>query len=183
MRLGLREKDFEDCRLIRAKVRRGFSSGEHPDESTYNEFVQKVLFPNMRFRVQESTFVKRHLTKHEASKCLVGVNLDEDTYNKFIEEGWSFNERTKTWTLEKNYTCTIFTTGEKAEPDRFNYSFNEETEMWTLETEEKYYNDEEKSMLGKYSTSCNKYLDVLECWHYDDKGRERVYQHFYKSRW
>jgi len=182
MRLGLREDDFENCCLTRAKVRRVLSIGKNYNTDDYNTddyatFVREVLLPYMGREMLESTFVRCHLTRDEGSKHLVGVNLDKNTYDTFVEEGWTFKEKPKKWTLK------VVEEARDAyeEPRCLKFSFYEETGMWILKTEEIYYDNEwkEKTMLNKYRAE-SKYSDQIDCWHYDSKHRMRVYQRFYR---
>jgi len=177
MRLGLREKDFNDCRLERAKVCRVLSAGKNSDEDAHDNFIREVLRPYMGAELCESTFVKCHLMQNEARKHLVGLNLDEDTYNKFVEEGWSFNEESKMWKLEVVERTAL---DDNEELRRLGFFFNEKTGMWMLKIKEKYYKCRERKMLDKYYAE-GKYSDKIECWHYDDEGRKRVYQCLRKS--
>jgi len=177
MRLGLREDDFENCCLTRAKVHRVLSNRKNYNTDDYTAFVREVLLPYMSVGMLESTFVRCHLTRDEASKHLVGMNLDKNMYDAFVEEGWVFKEKSKKWTLK------VVEEARDAyeEPRRLKFSFYEETGSWILKTEEIYYNNErkEKTMLNKYCEE-SKYSDQIDCWHYDSKHRMRVYQRFYR---
>jgi len=177
MRLGLREDDFENCCLTRAKVHRVLSNRKNYNSDDYTAFVREVLLPYMSVGMLESTFVRCHLTRDEASKHLVGMNLDKNMYDAFVEEGWVFKEKSKKWTLK------VVEEARDAyeEPRRLKFSFYEETGSWILKTEEIYYNNErkEKTMLNKYCEE-SKYSDQIDCWHYDSKHRMRVYQRFYR---
>ena len=177
MRLGLREDDFENCCLTRAKVHRVLSNRKNYNTDDYTAFVREVLLPYMSVGMLESTFVRCHLTRDEASKHLVGVNLDKNMYDTFVEEGWVFKEKSKKWTLK------VVEEARDAyeEPRRLKFSFYEETGSWILKTEEIYYDNErkEKTMLNKYCEE-SKYSDQIDCWHYDSKHRMRVYQRFYR---
>ena len=177
MRLGLREDDFENCCLTRAKVHRVLSNRKNYNTDDYTAFVREVLLPYMSVGMLESTFVRCHLTRDEASKHLVGMNLDKNMYDAFVEEGWVFKEKSKKWTLK------VVEEARDAyeEPRRLKFSFYEETGSWILKTEEIYYDNErkEKTMLNKYRAE-SKYSDQIDCWHYDSKHRMRVYQRFYR---